>query len=110
LKDAGYSCGIFGKWHLGYEPKFHPLEHGWDAFFGYLGGNVHYFNHRELSDLHVLFRDRQPVTADGYMTHLITDASIEFARTSPGTPFLPVRLARVASLPIPRADWTATSW
>jgi N-acetylgalactosamine-6-sulfatase len=87
LEDVGYACGIFGKWHLGYEPKFHPLEHGWDAFFGYLGGNVHYFNHRELSDLHVLFRDRQPVTAEGYMTHLITDASIEFMQRHQQRPF-----------------------
>jgi len=53
LKKAGYSCGVFGKWHLGYEPQFNPIEHGWDEFFGYMGGNVHYFNHRELSDLHV---------------------------------------------------------
>jgi N-acetylgalactosamine-6-sulfatase len=87
LQAAGYACGLFGKWHLGYEPKFHPAEHGWDAFFGYLGGNVHYFNHRELSDLHVLFRDRQPVTADGYMTHLITDASIDFVQRHQERPF-----------------------
>ena len=53
LKDSGYVSGTFGKWHLGYEPDFNPLEHGWDEFFGYLGGNVHYFNHRETSDLHV---------------------------------------------------------
>ena len=38
LKDAGYVSGTFGKWHLGYEPQFNPLEHGWDEFFGYLGG------------------------------------------------------------------------
>jgi arylsulfatase A len=87
LKDAGYACGIFGKWHLGYEPKFHPIEHGWDAFFGYLGGNVHYFEHHELSDLHVLFRDREPTQAEGYMTHLITDASIEFMQRQRERPF-----------------------
>ena len=87
LKDAGYACGIFGKWHLGYEPKFHPLEHGWDSFFGYLGGNVHYFNHRELSDLHVLFRDREPVHVEGYMTHLITDAAIDFLQRHQDRPF-----------------------
>jgi len=87
LKDAGYACGIFGKWHLGYEPKFNPVEHGWDEFFGYLGGNVHYFNHRELSDLHVLYRGREPVRAQGYMTHLITDASIDFLQRRQNRPF-----------------------
>lgn len=80
MKEAGYACAVFGKWHLGYEPKFNPMEYGWDEFFGYLGGNVHYFNHRETSDLHVLFRGRRPVHREGYMTHLITDDSIDFLR------------------------------
>ena len=78
LQDAGYACGVLGKWHLGYEPKFNPMEHGWDDFFGYLGGNVHYFNHRETSDLHVLFQGRLPVYREGYMTHLISDAAVAF--------------------------------
>ncbi len=86
LKQAGYRCGVFGKWHLGYEPKFNPMEHGWDAFFGYLGGNVHYFNHRETSPLHVLFDGRLPVYREGYMTTIITDDSIEFIEQS-DTPF-----------------------
>lgn len=87
LQKAGYACGVFGKWHLGYEPQFNPIEHGWDEFFGYLGGNVHYFNHRELSDLHVLFRGRQPVRREGYMTHLITDDSIAFIQKHKNQPF-----------------------
>lgn len=78
LQKVGYLCGVFGKWHLGYEPHFNPIEHKWDAFFGYLGGNVHYFNHRETSDLHVLFRGRLPVYREGYMTHLITDDAVAF--------------------------------
>ena len=80
MKKAGYACAVFGKWHLGYEPKFNPMEYGWDEFFGYLGGNVHYFNHRETSDLHVLFRGRLPVHRKGYMSHLITDDSIDFVQ------------------------------
>lgn len=87
LTAAGYTCGVFGKWHLGYEPQFNPKEHGWDSFFGYLGGNVHYFNHRETSDLHVLFNGRLPVYREGYMTHLITDASIEFVQQNKQEPF-----------------------
>lgn len=87
LNKAGYKCGIFGKWHLGYEPHFNPIEHSWDSFFGYLGGNVHYFNHRETSDLHVLFQNRVPVYREGYMTHLITDESIRFIEQHKTTPF-----------------------
>ncbi len=88
LKKSGYACGIFGKWHLGYEPHFNPMIHGWDSFFGYLGGNVHYFNHRETSDLHVLFDGVLPVHREGYMTKLITDASIEFIENESGPFFL----------------------
>ena len=87
LKKKGYACGLFGKWHLGYEPQFNPMEHGWDDFFGYMGGNVHYFKHRELSDLHVLFKGRLPIHTEGYMTHLITDASIEFIKQNKEQPF-----------------------
>ena len=87
LKKAGYDCGVFGKWDLGYEPQFNPIEHGWDDFFGYMGGNVHYFNHRELSDLHVLFQGRLPVYRKGYMTHLITDSSIDFIERRKEKPF-----------------------
>ena len=87
LKPAGYACGVFGKWHLGYEPQFNPMAHGWDDFFGYMGGNIHYFNHRETSDLHVLYRGRLPVYAEGYMTHLITDSSIKFIEENKDDPF-----------------------
>jgi N-acetylgalactosamine-6-sulfatase len=88
LKSGGYRCAIFGKWHLGYEMKFNPLEHGWDTFFGVLGGNCDYFTHRELSPLPVLFQGRTPVERDGYLTHLITGAALGFLEGQvAGAPF-----------------------
>ena len=87
IADAGYQCAIFGKWHLGYEAKFNPLNYGWHEFAGYLGGNVHYFNHRETSDLHVLYRGREKVTREGYMTHLITNDAIDFIKRNRQNPF-----------------------
>ena len=38
LKAAGYVTGMVGKWHLGMEPSDHPLQHGFDEFFGFQGG------------------------------------------------------------------------
>lgn len=87
LKDAGYVNAIIGKWHLGYEPKFNPLGQGFDFFWGFLGGFVDYFHHRELSDLPVLMRNREPERAEGYMTRLITDESIAFIRRNRDQPF-----------------------
>lgn len=34
LKGAGYSTGIFGKWHLGDAPETFPTRHGFDYWFG----------------------------------------------------------------------------
>ena len=78
LQKSGYRTAVSGKWHLGYEPKHHPLKHGFDQFFGFLGGYVDYYRHREFSDLDVLFNGQKPVEAEGYMTDLITDRGVHF--------------------------------
>jgi arylsulfatase A len=33
-KQKGYATAIYGKWHLGHHPKFLPLQHGFDEYFG----------------------------------------------------------------------------
>lgn len=33
-KQQGYATAVFGKWHLGHHPKFLPLQHGFDEYFG----------------------------------------------------------------------------
>jgi uncharacterized sulfatase len=35
----GYTTALIGKWHLGDQPEYHPLEHGFDEFFGILYSN-----------------------------------------------------------------------
>ena len=52
LHDRGYVNGLIGKWHLGYTELRGPNEHGFDTFFGLLGGNHNYFTHQN--------RDGQP--------------------------------------------------
>ncbi|MEO0448375.1 MAG: sulfatase-like hydrolase/transferase, partial [Verrucomicrobiota bacterium] len=78
LKKRGYRNGVFGKWHLGYEAHFHPFRQGFDAFTGFLGGNVEYFRHFELSPLPVYLEGETPVERDGYLTHLITEDALTF--------------------------------
>ncbi len=43
LSELGYVNGLVGKWHLGYEPQFHPQKRGFDEFWGYTGGGHDYF-------------------------------------------------------------------
>jgi arylsulfatase A-like enzyme len=34
LKARGYATAAFGKWHLGWQPKFLPTRHGFDEYYG----------------------------------------------------------------------------
>ena len=34
LKDGGYATAIIGKWHLGDQPEFFPMNHGFDFWYG----------------------------------------------------------------------------
>jgi len=40
LKDAGYTTGIFGKWHLGDEPDRWPSRRGFDEMFIHGAGGI----------------------------------------------------------------------
>jgi arylsulfatase len=40
LKGAGYTTGIFGKWHLGDEAEYRPNKRGFDEVFIHGGGGI----------------------------------------------------------------------
>jgi arylsulfatase len=40
LKNAGYTTGIFGKWHLGDEAEYQPNRRGFDEAFIHGGGGI----------------------------------------------------------------------
>jgi N-acetylgalactosamine-6-sulfatase len=80
LKRVGYKAYCIGKWHLGYETKFLPLEHGFDYAFGPIGGGVDYFHHTEWDGTHVLMLNDKPYHRKGYMTDLITDEAVQVIR------------------------------
>ena len=40
LRSAGYTTGIFGKWHLGDEPKYRPDRRGFDEVFIHGAGGI----------------------------------------------------------------------
>jgi N-acetylgalactosamine-6-sulfatase len=87
LKSAGYATGICGKWHLGYEPKFFPSRHGFDRWFGPVGGAVDYFHHCEYTGEPALYLNDRPIDREGYLTDLITGEAVQFIRQRRRVPF-----------------------
>ncbi|MEJ2703800.1 MAG: sulfatase-like hydrolase/transferase, partial [Sedimentisphaerales bacterium] len=57
LKGVGYATAICGKWHLGYERKFFPDKHGFDYWFGPIGGATDYFYHCEYTGQPALYQN-----------------------------------------------------
>ena len=43
LRSAGYRTGLVGKWHQGNTDGYHPLDRGFDEFYGFLPGARSYF-------------------------------------------------------------------
>jgi len=88
LSSLGYSTAVFGKWHLGYPDKFGPNHHGFDEFFGILGGAADYFRYTEEDQAMVLRHNGKPVQTSGYLTDLIGQKAIEWLKKQkPGKPF-----------------------
>jgi len=91
LKKKGYSTALFGKWHLGFLPKFSPLKSGYDQFFGNYGGAIDYFTHKSGVGENAkedLYEDEVPVHKVGYYTDLIADRAADYiAKQTAAKPF-----------------------
>ena len=92
LKQAGYRTGVIGKWHLGAAQPFHPLNRGFDYFYGFLGGGHDYFR-IDLTQpikegyLQALERNGRPADFDGYLTTALSDEAAEFVQRNRDAPF-----------------------
>ena len=95
LKNKGYATAIFGKWHLGDAPKFQPLNHGFDEFYGILysndmwpkhpqQGTVFNFPDIELYENETIIRVLEDQT---FLTQALTDKAISFIKRNKDNPF-----------------------
>ena len=77
MKAAGYETALVGKWHLGTLPRYHPLRHGFDEFYGILGPGADYASHVDVEARTVLFQDgTRTVRQPGYLTDLFTERAV----------------------------------
>jgi len=102
LRKANYKSAIIGKWHMGTHPNFHPLERGFDYFYGFLsGGHNYYHDELYLNDLSEvtkkwewyrtkIIENRTKVETDDYLTDELSDAAVRYInkQTDSEQPFM----------------------
>lgn len=105
LRDQGYVTGLVGKWHLGNKPQFHPLNRGFDEFWGYLSGGHDYFitevgDEGRMAPIICNYKTPQQIT---YITDNKGDECVDFIKKHNNEPFF-----LYASFNAPHAPMQAT--
>lgn len=76
FKEKSYSTGLFGKWHNGSQPPYHPNSRGFDEFYGFTSG--HWGNYFDP----ILERNGELVRGKGYINDDITNNAISYIKNS----------------------------
>lgn len=87
LKQAGYTTGMSGKWHLGdlkTHPEFNPMHHGFDDFLGLNAANDEF--PAALFDRDSLLTEDVGLDQD-YLTRIFAKRTIEFINQNAEQPF-----------------------
>ena len=87
LKGAGYTTGLFGKWHVGYPVEFNPMKQGFDEFAGFVSGNVDYQSHIDQEGYFDWWKGEKLEDEKGYTTDLITKHGERFIEKHKGESF-----------------------
>ena len=87
-KQVGYQTAIFGKWHLGYEPKFNPTQQGFDEYIGFVSGNVDYHSHIDQEGYEDWWFGSELKKEKGYSTDLINKHAVDFIKRNKDQRFL----------------------
>jgi arylsulfatase A-like enzyme len=97
VRQKGYATACFGKWHLGHHPKFLPIHHGFDHYFGLPYSNDMWPGHptagRNFPPLPLIEQDR---VVDGdvssqdqsQLTTWYTERAVRFIEENRDRPFL----------------------
>ena len=76
FKEKKYRTGLFGKWHNGSQPPYHPNSRGFEEFYGFTAGHWgNYFNP-------LLEKNGKVVKGKGYISDDITNNAISFIKKS----------------------------
>ena len=87
LHENGYRTGIFGKWHLGDNYPYRPIDQGFDEALVHRGGGIgqpgdfpNFFANDSSYFDPVLFHNGIPEKTTGYCSDVFSDAAVEFIK------------------------------
>jgi arylsulfatase A-like enzyme len=110
MKTLGYRTGIVGKWHLGGGGKglgeaYHPLNRGFDEFYGFFGSMVHFYRSDHI------WRGWEKIREKEYLTDAIARESCGFIERNCKRPFFLYVPFNAVHTPLeaPQADLDAVS-
>lgn len=89
LKDDGYRTGIFGKWHLGDEYPFRPMDRGFEETVVHGGGGISqtpdYWGNDYFDDTY--FVNGEAKKFSGYCTDVFFDEALKYIEDNKDQPF-----------------------
>ena len=102
LKSAGYATGLVGKWHLGKSEKHHPMNRGFDEYFGHLSGGSTYIDSRmegvqswparsaptTRPEASAIYDGFEKVEVARYLTDVFAEKAVDFIRRHKDEPLL----------------------
>jgi arylsulfatase A-like enzyme len=87
LRAAGYRTALFGKWHLGAGDAYHPMNRGFDEFFGFLEGQ-HSYHEAAPAGRPPLYEGRRAAKWSAYLTDELAERASEFIARNQARPFM----------------------
>lgn len=98
MRGAGYRTGLIGKWHLGSQPQHHPVNRGFDEFFGMVEGGSIYIDadapgveswgSPRIGRPNKIIRGLdQEVVVEDYLTDRFTAEAVAFVERNARSPF-----------------------
>ncbi len=110
LRERSYATAIFGKWHLGHETPFLPLQHGFDEYFGLPYSNDMWPRHPTQKDVfpELPLIDRSAIVErnpdQALLTTRYTERAVSFVERHRDRPFFLYLATAMPHVPLFVAD------
>ena len=119
LREAGYATGLVGKWHLGIDGQYHPMNRGFDEFFGLASGSSYIDSRlpgahswpaegapteRPAEGARAVMDGHDYVVVPEYLTDVFAAKAVDFIDRHAGGPFFLMLSLNAPHTPIQATD------